>query len=57
MENKKNFKAVEWIREVRDKNTSKYKKLNLKEFALELSKEAKESHVWERIIKNKKIIQ
>lgn len=57
MENKENFKAIKWIREVRDKNTLKYKNLNLKEFALKLSNDAKESSIWERVLKNKKIIQ
>lgn len=55
MVNKENFKAVKWIREVRDKNFSKHKKLNLKEFAFELSKEAKKSKLWEKINKDKKI--
>lgn len=54
MENKEDFKTVKWIRQVRDKNSSKYDKLDLKDFATELSKEAKKSHIWERIKKKKK---
>ncbi len=55
MASKENFDTVKWIREVRDKNFSKHKKLTLKEFAFELSKEAKKSKLWEKINKDRKI--
>ena len=55
MENKENFDTVKWVREVRDKNSVKHKKLTLKEFAYELSKEAKKSKMWEKISKDKKM--
>jgi len=49
MKAKKGFKAVKWVRKIRDKNIVKYKNLNLKDFATALSSEAKKSELWKAL--------
>ncbi len=51
MENTKNIKAVEWVRAIRDNNSTKYKTEDMGEFARKLSDEAKKSQLWMRLKK------
>lgn len=55
MEAIQNFKAVDWVRKVRDDNSKKYNTNDLKEFAQRLSDDAKKSELWIKL-KNKSFL-